>query len=135
MFDGLKNPQYIVYLVVKSGDTWEFYGKTRVKAIDTEFNYRKTSYNIKISEPCYINGIKRFFFITSTNTQIGFKDSAVMNLSPSILHKLRAEHAIKELTSGIKDRVITWMLSSIIVGAFIGLVIGYIIGNFAPMGV
>ncbi len=75
-----------------------------------------------------------FYYLVDTMTgQLSLKD-ADSKLTPEIMDKVMKKNVIQQLVSGLEAVPLSSIIIYILLSAVMGLSLGYILGNFVPIG-
>lgn len=138
-----KKKKYYVIYCVKEQDVFNILKKRRIRGSNQVVRFRKGTYVINISFPTYVKGLRVFYFIDikkgqqlAKNTEIAkghilFKENAKDKalISPQFLDMFISQKIVGQLTSNLSDNAMKMNIITLIFGAIMGGLVGYIIAG------
>jgi len=102
--------------------------RKKIKGNLIKFTYNKRTFPFDMSRPAF--RIKNtFFYICDVNKgQLHFDIDVKSVVAPELLDAILNRHIVKDLVSGLENPAILGYLIYVILGAGLGLSVGYILG-------
>lgn len=124
-----KKNKYIAIFIVKKKDSYTVLGKRRFKASKKTIRFKGRTYLVDVVNATYSRGLKSFYFIDIEGSQIVFKGNKVSNYDPDVLDMILSKSIVKQLTANIGDNSYALNIMTLVVGAVMGGLLGYIIAG------
>lgn len=124
-----KKNKYIAIFVVKKKDSFTIIGKRRFRATKKTIKFNSKTYLVDIVNATYSKGLKSFYFIDIDGTQIVFRGSKTSNYDPDVLDMILSKSIVKQLTANLSDNSLALNLVTLVIGAIMGGLLGYILAG------
>lgn len=129
-------PKFRAWFFIKHGGTYKLKKKKRFNPLNKTFKYKGKAYSPELDNPTFDNGNKSYFFFEIGNsTQIATQEFSSSEQDTEIKDLLYVNEVMYQGFKAIKEKglVINWI--HLVLGMLSALAIGWIIGNYIPIGV
>lgn len=138
-----KKSRYYAIFVKEEHGIFKRLTRKRISAMTEKVRYKRHTYILNMGFPTYSRGLKVFYFVDITagllsaektefkDQQILFKkNSKDVVMSPKILDKLISQNIVSQLTSNLSDGALKMNIITLVLGAVIGALSGFIIAGY-----
>lgn len=148
--------KYIAIFVVKEKDTFAYEGSKKLSPTSKTVKFKKGTYYVDIANHTYSKGLKLFYFIDVAGEQLevieegektkkkeikkkelearkkakeGNLELSGMNYDPEVLDMILSKNIVSQLTANLSDNAIKLNIITLVIGAVMGGLFGYILAG------
>jgi len=130
------NEKRKIFFVRKIGDVYTVFKKRNITKgkIIRSVNIGKNTFTFDIGKPTYRRNNKCFYFVDVDKGQISISEKENPELSAKLLQATLKDEVGKQLVAGLDTNPFMGDIVMLIIGAIIGVLTGWILGNYFPFG-
>lgn len=125
----LLKKKYIMVLVQEQQGIYSILKKKRFNPIEPKVSYKKHAYIADVNTPSYSNGLNFFYFVDITHGQLTFYQDVNSDTNSELVDMILYKKIISQLTSNLSGDAIKLNIITLVIGAIMGGLLGYIIGG------
>ena len=134
----VKKTKFRAWFFIKENDSYRLHKKKRFNPVKKEglVHYKKKPYEPLIEHPTFDNGKKRFFFFEiNKKAQIITYEIPMIDSDAELKELLYIQEVMRQGFQAIKEPklVVNWI--HLVLTAISCLAVGWILGNYIPIGV
>jgi hypothetical protein len=95
--------------------------------MNPEISYKDNTFMVDINTPSYSRGLKFYYFVDTTHGQITFYQDVDSNINSKVADMVLYGKIISQLTQNLSGDAIKLNIITLVIGAIIGGLTGYII--------
>lgn len=124
-----------VFYVKKIGNVYNVFKRHTIgtNKVKREATIGEHTFNFDMGKPAYRNRNKSFYFVDVDEGQIALNTKENPEISAKLLQATLKEEVGKQLVAGLDSNPFMGNVLMLIIGIIIGLLGGYILGQFIPM--
>jgi hypothetical protein len=127
-----KYDRRIIFYGRKIANVFTVFRVNKFKGNIKQAGYKKSLFPFDMSKPAFRRKNKWYYFVDVENGQISLGDTRTV-MSPKLFDLIVKKELGKQLVSVLESVPLLGNLIMMLLGIGLGVAVGYIIGNFAPM--
>lgn len=120
---------YIMVLVQEQQGIFSILKKRRFNPVSPKVSYKKHAYTVDVNTPSYSIGLNFFYFVDINKGQLTFYQDIESESNSEIVDMILYKKIISQLTSNLSGDAYKLNIITLIIGAVMGGLLGYIIGG------
>lgn len=121
--------KYIMVLVQEQQGIFSILKKKRFNPISPKVSYKKHAYTVDVNTPSYSRGLNFFYFVGIKQGQLTFYSDVNSDANAEIVDMILYQKIISQLTSNLSGDAYKMNIITLIIGAIMGGLLGFIIGG------
>ena len=124
----LGRKKYIMVLVQEQQGIFSILKKRRFNPIKPEVSYKKKAFTVDVNTPSYSKGLNFYYFVDIKVGQLTYYSDINSDANPEIVDMILYKKIISQLTANLSGDAYKLNIITLIIGAVMGGLLGYIIG-------
>lgn len=121
--------RYVMVLVQEQQGIFSILKKRRFNPIKPQITYKKHAYTVDVNTPSYSIGLNFYYFVDITQGQLTFYKDVESDANAEIVDMILYKKIIAQLTSNLSGDAYKLNIITLIIGAVMGGLLGYILGG------
>lgn len=121
--------RYIMVLVQEQQGIFSILKKRKFNPVSPKISYKKNAYIVDVDTPSYSRGLNFFYFVDITKGQLTFYQDVESDTNSEIVDMILYKKIISQLTSNLSGDAYKLNIITLIIGAAIGGLLGFILGG------
>lgn len=121
--------KYIAIFLVKEQKSYSILGYKKVNPLKLTVKFKGIPKVIDISNYTYSKGYKQYYLIDMKEGQLFLNEGVKSNLNADILDMIEVKHIITQLTTNLNNSALKISIMTLVFGAILGGLVGYIIAG------
>lgn len=122
--------RYIIVLVQEQQGIFSILKKKRFNPIKPQITYKKHAYIVDVNTPAYSKGLNFFYVVDIKSGQLTFYKDINSDSNAEIIDLILFQKIIPQLTSNLSGDAYKMNIITLVVGAVMGGLIGFIAAGF-----
>lgn len=126
---GILKKKYVIVLVQEQQGIYSILKKKRFNPIKPQMSYKKKAYLVDVNTPAYSKGLLFYYFVDIDHGQLTYYQDINSATNAEIVDMVLYKKIILHLTTNLSGDAYKLNIITLIIGAVMGLLLGYIIGG------
>ena len=126
---GIIKKRYIMVLVQEQQGIFSILKKKRFNPIKPQVSYKKNAYTVDVNTPSHSEGLKFYYYVDIKQGQLTYYKDVNSDANSEIVDMILYKKIISQLTANLSADAYKLNIITLVIGAVMGGLLGYIIGT------